>query len=159
MSKFIGFNDKELSKFDLDKLSYVQPSDIQINTIRKRAGKKKIILKTEHTRKNNEMLALSELKYDRSYSIDNEDLIKTVEDYNFSGNGYGVLFLVESVEIISNSIYIWVIYINNADGSVVSSRRYIGTSYHMNVKGGDYYGEKGIELVIKNSGSDLKRYK
>jgi hypothetical protein len=91
-----------------------------------------------------------------TYSLDYDDISDVVKNYNFNGVGYGMLLIVESFEKIDNSVFIWVVYIQNSNGQIVSARRYIGGDYGGK---GDKCSKEGIKLVIKLSGKDLRNYK
>ncbi len=155
-SRFIGFELGELNKFSISSWSYTTLTDYDKNLIRRSFGKKTLYDETTTAQNRNSILDCKSLSIKNTYEINIDIIKKVVADYNIKGDGYGVLFIVESIEKIQNSIFIWVVYIDKSSGQVISSRRYIGGGY-----GGSWknYSKGGVELVIKLSGKDLKLYK
>ena len=78
-----------------------------------------------------------------------------VSEYNIKGNGYGLLFIVETFDSYALKIYVHVCYIRQNDKSIVSDRRYIGLTHG---KGIEKFYSYGIDQIIKQSGDDLLRY-
>lgn len=158
-SRFIGFKTTELNNTNLQDWGYTLLTESEVNMIRSSFGKKFLEIETSTAQTRNSALDCKELTVDFTYGIDIEKIKKAISEYKINGTGYGVIFIVESVEKVSNSIFIWVVYINNSTGQIISARRYTGCGLARDNRRGAYYGNKGIKLVFKLSGKDLKKYK
>jgi hypothetical protein len=157
--RFIGFNSEQISSINLNVWGYTTLTEKEENLIKKSFGKKTLSIETSTALDRNSTLDCKTLVSDHTYGIDIEKIQNVVSNYKIMGVGYGVIFIVESVEIVSNSIFIWVVYVNNQTGQIVSSRRYTGCGWSRDHRRGEYYGDKGIKLVLELCGQDLKQYK
>lgn len=159
LSRFIGFKTEQLNNIDLQSWSYTTYNETDEYMIRSSFGKRILYWKTTTAQNRNSPLDCKTLSINYTYGIDIDKIKKAISEYNISGTGYGVIFIVESVEKVSNSIFIWVVYFNNENGQIISSRRYTGCGWAKDNRRGAYYGNRGIKLVFKLSGKDLKKYK
>ncbi len=171
IARFIGFSNNELSdkiprswyySFS-DNENMARPTSSQfpmqefsggnINMIKHYYGKKKLFKETANSVLRNDSVQCKLRITNIAYFLDIEKIKKVVEEYKIDGNGFGVLLIAESIEKVSKNIFIWVVYINNSTGKIISSKRYVGTDSSL------YSLSKGIKSIIKLSGLDLKNYK
>jgi len=157
-ARFIGFSREELKSYNLKDCSYSNLSEDDKSLIRKSYGKKSLKVETLLSQFRNDSTNCIDLASDKVYNLNFEKIVKIVDEYKIEGLGYGVLGVVESVEKVTNSIFIWIVYLDNSTGKIISSKRYTGCGWAMNNRLGDFYSIKGIKLIIKLSGKDLQRY-
>ncbi len=171
--KFIGFSQAELFEKIPSGWTYttfpdnanIQPAQLQeqyppvpqsnlsSNTIRRYYGKKKLYDDGTETSKRNDSVLCRSRIVNNAYFLNIEGIRNVVREYKFKGSGYGVLLIVESIEKVSKGAFIWVVYINNSNGEIISSKRYNG--FFKSV----LFLNKAIKTIIKLSGKDLKNYK
>jgi hypothetical protein len=89
------------------------------------------------------------------YEINNETIEKIINSYKTNGDGYGFLYIVESIEKSTEKVYVYVCYFNEKDHKIISMRRYIGKASGFGVEN---HFTNGINEIITNSSKDFKKY-
>jgi len=100
----------------------------------------------------NSKIDSNDLVHYGSYEIDAEKVKQVVNDYNISGQGYGMLYVVESFENTREKAYVWIVYFNKSDKKIISLTRYVG-EYQNNVW------KDAVVRIIRRSGKALNAYK
>jgi hypothetical protein len=155
-AKFIGYDKTDVDNCSFNNWDYTELNNLESDMIRGAYGKKQLYVETSTAKGRNDTINCNSLFIDNTYTIKIEKIKQVIDEYKITGNGYGVLLIVETIEKTHNNIFVWVIYIDNNTGKVINSRRYIGGEYG---RKGNNYSKEGIKLVIKLSGKDLKKYK
>lgn len=131
----------------------VPQNTLNPNTIRRYYGKRKLYDDIAITSKRNDSVFCRSRIANNAYFLNVGRIKDVVREYKFNGTGYGVLLIVESIEKVSKGVFIWVVYINNSNGEIISSKRYNGFFKSI------VFLNKAIKKIIKLSGMDLKNYK
>lgn len=115
----------------------------------------KINPEISQSEKRNELINKNDMLTNTYYEISPEKIKSIISEYNISGSGYGLLYIVESFDNYAQKIYIHVCYIKQSDKSIIATRRYIGRT---DGKGIENFYAYGITHIIKQSSEDLLRY-
>ena len=174
LATFIGFSNNELFEKIPDEwtftfcnnnhINFSSPNPLQQkdfltysndnpNFIKRAFRKKQLIISTSETAMRNSLINCKQQISSVVYFLDIDKIKKVVSEYNLDKNGFGVLFIVESIEKVSNGIFIWVVYINTNNKEIISTKRYNGDFKNF------LFLKKSIRSIIKLSGLDLRHYK
>ena len=81
-----------------------------------------------------------------------DDVKKLVSEYDIKGDGYGVLYVVESFDYISSKkAQVWAVFINEKDKTVIDAQKTMTETY------GDW--ALAVTNTLKQSAKDLNRAK
>lgn len=137
---------RNLSKWSLSPLSNSDKKEL-----RKRYDKSILQVDLSTSERRNNRTDYDKHMVSEGYDMDIDTVKKIVSEYDIKGRGYGILYIVEGFQVEGKRAYIWVVYINESDKSVISAKRFIGEAH------GDW--EKAIYRVIKLSSKYLNSYK
>ena len=83
-----------------------------------------------------------------AYEMTMDDLKQVVSGYEISGEGYGLMFIVESFEYKAKKSNVWAVYINKTDKSVIDAKKVTTETY------GDWY--EGMLNTVQQGAKYLK---
>lgn len=147
--RFINFGLKLSDEDVKNKIMHVSALTYDFQQLLERKYDKKVDLELSFSSQKNEATAFKSRIVSQSFDINEDDIKKLISTYDIKGQGYGVVFIVEGMEYLTNTSYVWAAFINKSDKRVISARRFVCNEIWSDA----------IKKTIKLSGQYLKSYK
>lgn len=153
-ARFLNFgayvSDKSVKK-SLPQWSYHPFGADDIEKWKKKYKKDKLVVDIKQSGKRNDSTDFDKHMSTEPFSMNIEDIKKIVAEYDIKGDGYGLLYIVESFQNSGKTSNIWSVFINQSDKTVIDAQRFTNETYGL--------WTEAIDHTIKQSAKQLSSAK
>lgn len=114
-----------------------------LSRFKKKYSKKELLIENKQAATRNTGVNYDNHLSSDPHELDTEKIKAIVAEYDIQGNGYGLLFIVESFQNIGKKGSIWYAYINKADKSIIAAEKVTTETF------GDWF--ESVNNTIKRS--------